>query len=185
MLKCIGKIGGNKVLSFVICDEDKNFTKICKMEIDRLMMKYDIDYNVKIFYDYSEKWKNFVRDDNSFKIYILDYETKNANVRSGLDAAKYIREELDDWQSMLMVISISNQYRLDVLNRRLLLIDFIYKFENFFNRFDGAISIALKNYDRRPKSLKYTYKNIIYNIELGKIIYIEKEQDSKRCIIKT
>ena len=47
------------------------------------------------------------------------------------------------------------------------------------------IQICLKNYDQRPNSLRYTYKNILYNIEYNKILYIEKEQDNKRCIIHT
>ena len=32
---------------------------------------------------------------------------------------------------------------------------------------------------------KYTYKKVLYSIDFSKILYIEKEQDNKRCIIKT
>ena len=48
-----------------------------------------------------------------------------------------------------------------------------------------AIQICLKNYDKRPNTLRYSYKDIAYNIEFMKILYIEKEPDNKRCIIKT
>ena len=47
------------------------------------------------------------------------------------------------------------------------------------------INICIKNYDSRPKELKYKYKSINYNIPFRDIIYIEKEQDNKRCIIHT
>ena len=35
------------------------------------------------------------------------------------------------------------------------------------------------------KNIKYNYRNISYNIELRNILYIEKEPDSKRSMIKT
>ena len=48
-----------------------------------------------------------------------------------------------------------------------------------------ALTNCIKNYDNRQKTIKYTYKNNIYNIDLKHIICIEKEFDNKRCIIKT
>lgn len=41
----------------------------------------------------------------------------------------------------------------------------------------------MKHYDNRPKTLRYTYKNIIYCFDFAQIVYIDKEHDSKRCII--
>ena len=43
----------------------------------------------------------------------------------------------------------------------------------------------MKNYQSRQNGLKYKYKSINYNIPFKDIIYIEKEQDNKRCIIHT
>ena len=41
----------------------------------------------------------------------------------------------------------------------------------------------MKHYDNKYKCLRYTYKNVAYNIEFRSIIKIEKEMDSKRCLI--
>ena len=43
----------------------------------------------------------------------------------------------------------------------------------------------MSNYDKREKSLSYEYNHICHKIDFRHIISIEKEQDSKRCIIHT
>ena len=40
-------------------------------------------------------------------------------------------------------------------------------------------------YNSHPKQLSFSYKNTIYVVYLNDIIYIEKEYDSKNCIIYT
>ena len=75
--------------------------------------------------------------------------------------------------------------KIKILKENLFIVDYINKNKGFKQKLLRNIQICLKNYDQRPNSLKYTYKNILYNIDYQKIIYIEKEQDSKRCIIKT
>ena len=86
---------------------------------------------------------------------------------------------------MIIIVTAYPEYRYEALCKRLMLVDFVNKLDNFTERFSQAIQISLKNYDKRPNSLKYTYKKVVYNIEYHIIIYIEKEQDSKRCLIKT
>ena len=169
------------MISFIICDDEKDFANKYKQIAEKVMMNYDIDYQIHLFDGYSSKWKAQTKTDY-FKIYILDLKTKEG---SGLDAARYIREELDDWQSMIIIVTAYPEYKYEALGKRLMLVDFVNKLDDFDNRLKSAIQISLKNYDKRPNSLKYTYKKTIYNIEFYKIIYIEKEQDNKRCIIKT
>ena len=170
------------MIKFIICEDEIVLANRYKNEIEKIMMNYDIEYTIKMFKGYNAKWKVTASNEDSFKIYLLDIKT---NEGSGLDAARYIREELDDWQSMIIMITGYPEYKYEALGKRLLLVDFINKLDNCTSRLQDAIKISLKNYDKRPKSLKYTYKKIVYNIEYRNIIYIEKEQDSKRCIIKT
>ena len=169
------------MIDYIICEDEFDFSKQYEGIIEKVMMKYDIDYKVHSFEDYSSKWKGFTRNQN-FKIYILDLKTKNG---SGLDAARYIREELDDWQSMIIFVTAYPEYKYEALGKRLMLVDFVNKIDNLEERLIQAIQISLKNFDKRPKSLKYTYKKVVYNIEFNQILYIEKEQDNKRCIIRT
>ncbi len=169
------------MIDFIICEDEKEFAKKYQEIAEKVMMNYDIEYKFNVFSGYTNNWKKLSKNDN-FKVYILDLKTKEG---SGLDAARYIREELDDWQSMIIVVTAYPEFKFEALGKRLMLVDFVNKFDNFNQRLTQAIQISLKNFDKRPNSLKYTYKKTVYNIEFSKIIYIEKEQDNKRCIIKT
>ena len=168
------------MIDYLIMEDNINDLLTYKNIIDKVMMNYDIEYKFNVFSGYTNNWKKLSKNDN-FKVYILDLKTKEG---SGLDAARYIREELDDWQSMIIVVTAYPEFKFEALGKRLMLVDFVNKFDNFNQRLTQAIQISLKNFDKRPNSLKYTYKKTVYNIEFSKIIYIEKEQDNKRCIIK-
>lgn len=170
------------MIHFIICEDEIVFVKKYKEEIDKIMMNYDIEYKYHIYKGYTEKFKEIAQEDLGFKIYILDLRTSSG---SGLDAARLIREEYDDWNSMIIIITAYPEHKYEIIGKRLLLLDFINKLDNCDKRLQEAIKISLKNFDRRPKTLKYVYKKVIYNIEFRRIIYIEKEQDNKRCIIKT
>ncbi len=169
------------MIDFIICEDEKELAKKYQEIAEKVMMNYDIEYKFNVFSGYTKNWQKQTKKE-SFKIYILDLKTKEG---SGLDAARYIREEQDDWQSMIIVVTAYPEFKYEALGKRLMLVDFVNKFDNFEQRLTQAIQISLKNFDKRPNSLKYTYKKIVYNIEFSKIIYIEKEQDNKRCIIKT
>ena len=169
------------MIDFVICEDQKDFLNKYEKLAEQVMMNYDLEYKIHSFLEYSKDWKR-IASNNNFKIYILDLKTKNG---SGLDAARYIREELDDWQSMIIIVTAYPEYKYEALGKRLMLVDFVNKLDDYQNRLKNAIQISLKNFDKRPNKLKYTYKKVVYNIDFHKIIYIEKEQDNKRCIIKT
>lgn len=170
------------MIEFIICEDEKNFAIEYKKIIDKFMMKSDHEYKCHWFKGYSKEWTEMAKNQSNYKIYLIDIKTE---IGSGLDAARKIREEYDDWNSMIIIITSYNEYKFDVLGKRLLIVDFINKLDNYKKRLESALEIALKNYDNRPKSIKYSYKNFIYNIDMKDIIYIEKEADSKRCIIYT
>ena len=170
------------MIDFIICEDNNVLSKKYKIIIEKFMMNHDIDYKCKSFSEYDKKWKDYIEKSNCFKIYILDIKTPKG---SGLDAARYIREELDDWNSMIIIITSYQEYKYEALGKRLMLVDCINKLDNCDNRLIEAINICLKNYYNKQKSLHFKYKNILYNIEYKDIIKIEKEQDNKRCIITT
>ena len=174
--------GCDTVINFVICDDEKVLTKKYSTIIEKFMMKYDTEYKIHIFEGYTDEWKKFALKDEGFKVYLLDIKTDTG---SGLDAARLIREEYDDWVSMIIIVTAFSQYRYEALGKRLMLVDFINKIDNCNDRLKSDLEICIKNYDNRKKVLRYNYKNTIYNIELRQILFIEKEPDSKRCLIAT
>lgn len=170
------------MINFVICEDEDVLAAKHIREVDRFMMNNDIEYKIHRFTGYNQAWKDYAKSEKDFKIYLLDIKTAEG---SGIDAARRIREEYDDWVSMIIIITAYSEYKYEALGKRLMLVDFINKLDNYETRLREALQICMKNYDRKFKSIKYNYRNVSYSIELRTILYIEKEQDSKRSLIKT
>ena len=151
----------DKMIDFIIVEDNLLPLSNIKIIIDKVMINYDIDYQIIVYDDYKEEIKQLLSN-NNFTIYIFSSNTINKEI----DMMKYIREELDDWQCLFIL-------------------DYIYKNKPLERHLNRSIQIALKNYDQRHNTLKYTYKNIFYNIEFWKILYIVKEPEEKKCKIKT
>lgn len=149
------------MINFIICEDEDILASKYEREIDRFMMSNDEEYRIHKFRGYTKEWEEFVK------------------------AARRIREEFDDWVSMIMIITAYSEYKYEALSKRLMLVDFINKLDDFEIRLREALQICMKNYDKKFKNIKYNYRNISYNIELRNILYIEKELDSKRSRIKT
>ena len=170
------------MLNFIVCEDDKTLRKTEVEEITKFMMNYDIDYKIYEFNEYDNSFYSCVNKEENFKIYLLDIVTAKS---SGVDAARKIREEYDDWSSVIMIITSHPEYKYEALTSRLFLLDFINKLNNMENKLQENLNIAMKHYNKRQKQLRFLYNRNYYNIELRDIVCIEKEPDSKRCIIST
>ena len=170
------------MINFIICEDEKDIRNNTKKQVCNFMMKYDMDYKVYEFESYNKRFEELVKSYKGFKIYFLDIKTKNG---SGLDAARMIREKYDDWVSAIIIMTSFAEYKYEALSSRLYLLDFITKFDDCNRKIKEDLSIAMKSYDKRYKMLNFEYNHTYYMIEYRQIIYIEKEPDSKRCIIKT
>lgn len=170
------------MVNFVVCEDEKDLRKIEVAEITKFMMNYDIDYKIHEFSDYNQKFEDYAKKDDGFKIYLLDIVT---NKTSGINAARRIREEYEDWVSVIIMVTSHTEFKYEALSSRLYLLDFINKLNSMENKIKEDLVIAMKHYDNRQKQIKYTYNRNFYNIELREIICIEKEQDSKRCVVTT
>ncbi len=170
------------MLNFIVCEDDPNFLKKMKKDIDNYMMNYDMDYKFYSFNGYDAQFEKVAKGDIGFKVFFLDIKTKQG---SGLDAARRIREQYDDWVSIIVIVTAFGEYRYEALGNRLYLLDFINKLDDCDKRVTEALNKAMKNYDNRYKSLSFEYNHNVHKIEFRHIICIEKEPDSKRCIIKT
>lgn len=170
------------VINFIVCEDEKILREKTKGIIDSLMMNYDIDYKINEFDGYDSNFENLVKEDIGFKIYLLDIKTK---YMSGIDAARMIREKYDDWNSVIILITSYSEYKYEALCSRLFLLDYINKLDNCDQKIKEDLKIAMKHYDKKYKVLSYEYNHTYYKVEYRQIIYIEKEPDSKRCIIRT
>lgn len=173
---------GDSMINFIICEDEEVLRTSTKKTIISYMMNHDIDYKIYEFDGYDKRFENLVKKDIGFKIYLLDIVTK---IGSGVDAARIIREKYDDWVSSIIMITSHQEYKYEVLSSRLYLLDFINKLDNCTKKIREDLEIAMKYYDNRYKMLSYEYNHTYYKVEYRQIVYIEKEPDSKRCIIRT
>lgn len=170
------------MVNYILCEDDRVFRKALKDQIEKFMMKSDIKYEFYEFDNYNQGFEDVVTKDIGFKVYFLDIKT---DYGSGIDAARYIREQEQDWVSIIVIITAFSEYRYEALSNRLFLLDFINKLDNCKNKVNEVLEITMKHYDNKEKSISYEYNYTMYKIEFRNIIYIEKEQDSKRSIIHT
>ena len=94
------------MINFIICNNNKNL-KLYKEKINNFMMNYDMEYKIYLFSEYNEEFKEFIQKEIGFKVYILDINNKDI---SNILMAKLIRENYDDWSSMIIILS--NQKRI-------------------------------------------------------------------------
>ena len=167
------------MIDFIIIEDNISFLSSYKLIIDKIMMNYDTDYMISVFDKYSPIVKRLIKN-NNFKIYIISY----SSMKKSMEMIQYIREELDDWQSLMIIMNEEDQYN-KLIDNNLFLLDIISKKKEYKEKLKRDIQIALKNYDKRPNTLKYCYKKIFYNIEYWKILFIVKEPDLKISRIRT
>ena len=160
------------MLNFIVCEDDHKFRQQVKQQINNFMMNCDMSYRVYEFDGYDKEFENLATSDIGFKVYLLDIKAKPG---SGIDA----------WISLIVIITAFSEYRYEALTNRLFLLDFISKVDHCMEKLKDVLKIIMKNYGNRGKTLSYEYNYVVYQIEYRHIVYIEKEQDSKRCIVQT
>ncbi len=170
------------MLNFIICEDGVEFRGRMEKWIYNFMMNYDMGYKTYLFSGYDKSFEKVVKEDIGFKIFFLDIKTDTG---TGMDAARMIREEYDDWSSVLIMVTSFGQYRYEALTSRLVLFDFINKLGNCEFEIKTTLTKVLKGYNTRHKCLHYEYNHTFYQIEYRHIVYIEKEPESKRCHIRT
>jgi len=168
------------MLNYVICEDNHQFTEMMKTTINNFMMNYEIDYQIHSFTGYDRSFEKIVSEEIGFKVYFLDLVTDDG---SGLDAARTIREKYNDWLSVIIIVTSHEEYKYEALSNRLALFDFVNKLNECENVIREDLSRVMGVYDKREKSLSYEYNHTCHKIDFRNIINIEKEPDSKRCII--
>ena len=167
------------MINFIICDNYVS-AKHIKTVVDSYMMNYDIEVKYHLFINNNDMFKEEVQKINGLKVYIL-----NDDKEEGIKKSKFIRKELDDWNTPIILTTIHNESNNKVIGNGLFLFDYLSK-KNFFERkLKEDLNHIMKYYDNRNKCLTYEYNKIIKKIDFKDIDMVIKEKDSKKCIIKT
>ena len=147
------------MINYIIIEDNLITYQKIKDQIDNYMMNYDYNYKIQNYQD--------IKDKSGYKVYYI-------SKREYSDIVKDIRKR--DWISLIYLIQPeeieSNLHISDII---------VYNKTTFIK----SLNVVINIYNNYPKQLSFTYKNIIYRIPLKDIYYIEREYDSKHCIIYT
>lgn len=166
-------------MEFVICDDEKVFRSNIRRVIDKVLMDQEYDYEVIEFSKFDPSFKKKIQE-STHKIYILDIEIKDSI--SGIDIARKIRE--NDWESIIIFVTSHNELGYQALKARIMLLDFISKYDDFENNLESILRKALSLINSK-KTIKFDSEGTSYIIHLSDILYIEKDTVDRKCIIKT
>ncbi len=167
------------MINFIVVDDNNKFLDIMCDIITKTMMKNKFVYKTHKFIEYDSSFFDVMNSSLSNKIYILDIETKEA---SGIDIARKIRKY--DIDSIIIFATVHNEAGLVLLKDDLMFLNFICKFDDFENKLSNSINKALE-FIHHKVIIKFEDKGTIYTIPLSDILYITKESNDRKCIIKT
>lgn len=167
------------MINFIICDDKKEFIEEIKNIIDTVMMKNNEAYEKHVYSEYNKDFISIIKENLSWKIYILDIEVKD---KSGIDIARKIRE--NDIESMIIFITAYyEKYIQDILKSKFMFLDFINKQNDYKEELSSTIKYALQNI-KKKNIIRFKSGGIIYTLCTKDILYIFRDKDRK-CTIKT
>ncbi len=168
------------MINFVIVDDNDNHRKKISNTVMKRMMSNQINFKINEFSDYSKELSTYIKSSGHISIYILDLELPSGD---GIDIARMIRNDCNDWNSPIIIITAHASLYYEVYKQRLQILDFIPKFNNIEDSLIEDIDICLKMLNKE-KVYKYTYKNIEYNIKLSDINYIQRDGRKTKIVTK-
>lgn len=180
-----GKIKESEVyqmINFIICDDEEIFRDSIKEKIDSCMMKSTAEYKTYFFSCYDEKFFNFAKNPNGFNVYFLDIQMPEID---GIDVARYVRYKLGDWSSLIIFVTNFSKYRNKILTSRLDVLDYIKKSKRGYEQLEEVIAIVLSKYRSTDSCLTFEKDYSVFKIKYRDIIFIERELNSKCCILYT
>ena len=167
------------MLDFIVCDDDELIRKNVNTIIDKVMMKNDQAYRVKLFSDYNDKFMKELDSHNNYKIYILDIEAPS---KSGIDVARKIRKK--DKESAIIFLTGHDECGYAVLKSCTIFLTFISKFDEYEENLIKAIKEALDLLHIK-KILTFVEHNVTYNITINNILYVTKDTVNRKTVIVT
>lgn len=167
------------MINFIVVDDNNKFLDIMCDVITKTMMSNRFVYRTHKFCEYDSNFYNIMNSGLLNKIYILDIETREA---SGIDVARKIRKH--DIDSIIIFATVHNEAGLVLLKDDLMFLNFICKFDDFENKLSNSINKALE-FMHHKVTIKFEDRGTIYTIPLSDILYITKESNDRKCIIKT
>ena len=143
------------MINFVIVDDNNMHRKKVSSIIMTIMMNNKVSFEIQEFGDFNSTLLNYFKNPKPNSIYILDLELPSGD---GIDIARKIRDEYNDWTSPIIILTAHTSLYFQVYKQRLQILDFIGKSDNIEKNINENIAICLRmlNMDR---IYKFTYRH--------------------------
>ena len=160
------------MVNFIIKEERYELRE--KYEIAILNFLGSREEKFKI-YDYD----NYRQENYNRNIYILG----ESSIEKALEVAQKIREN-NDWTSQIIIVSDTENIKMNLLNNDLLILNYIEETSQINNTLKEALYKAynILNYDQ---TLNFHLNGELFKIPYSSIYYIEKGNNQNYCIIHT
>lgn len=167
------------MINFIVCDDNSYVRTLVESIISKVAMPYDFDYKVYSFEKYDSKMKALIHSSSDIKVYILDLELPN---KSGIDIANEIRKV--DWDSVIIISTSHNELELKILKQRLLIFDFISKFDDYEKRLGDTLNLIINKVGTK-KYLSFRSNKELHHLNSDNILYIYRNNESGKTTIVT
>ena len=167
------------MIRFIICDDNEEAVNKASIAINKSMMNYSYEYRIDKFNSYNNELNKIINSSKDQKIYILDIELPKI---SGLEIASKIRKT--DWKSTIIFVTAHPECKNDIFYSRLLALDFISKYKFYEERLKETIDVAIDTLGS-GKVLIFEYHHTTYRIPYEDILYVEKMNSQRKCLIAT
>lgn len=132
------------MINFIVCEDNKIILRKNMDIINKAMFKNNCDYRIYPFTEDNKDLQEIINNEIENKIYILDIELENI---SGIDIARKIREK--DKESIIIISTTYIEYLPHTIKSKLLLFDFISKFENYEENLTISIKKAIQELGKK------------------------------------
>lgn len=166
---------------FILYEDEKRYRDLYRVVVLKLMGSKNERYKIINMDKYSKEMLEKIMALDGRKIFILDIEVPG---KSGLDFAREIRKEYDDWESQMIVVSNHQQMKSVSFMSRLLMLDFVSKYYNCEEHLRDALVDAINILDGN-KYFTYTIDGELYKVPYSSILYIEKDKDESSSLLVT
>ena len=167
------------MLNIVVIDDNKlHREKICRI----ISNKINRDKNKCNIYEFADAGKNlvkYIKENSQKSVYFIDLELPKGD---GIDIARLIRNEYNDWISPIIVITAHSSLYYEVYKQRYQVLDFISKFNDARKNIEENLDICYKILNQE-RIYRYVYKNVDYSINFLSIDYIKR--DGRQIVIVT
>ena len=102
--------------------------------------------------------------------------------KSGLEIAKEIRKV--DWDSIIMILTSHDELELSILKQKLLILDFVSKFDNYEERLKENIKMFVNKINTQ-KVLSFKQHNEHHHVKLNNILYVYRDNATEKTVIVT